>query len=177
MMDPLILNVISIASLFVGVIALIQAACYNHSAKETNKRTEQMQNHMDQMQKYMENMINHSNLLNMYTFLGVREMLGTDKISSEGTPIISLTKDTVIFTKGIDYSTQNADACKQIIFQSGVMKPKVYGKHVSDFLSSDAKTLKITLRSEVSKSSIEDFMSMSSSLLDFDVSVLHNIHF
>ena len=57
------------------------------------------------------------------------------------------------------------------------MKPKVYGKHVSDFLSSDVKTLKITLRSEVSKSSIEDFMSMSSSLLDFDVSVLHNIHF
>ena len=171
MMDPLILNVISIASLVVGVIALIQAACYNYSAKKTNKRTEQMQNHMDQMQKYMENMINHSNLLNMYTFLGVREMLGTDKISSEGTPIISLTKDTVIFTKGIDYSTQNADACKQIIFQSGVMKP------ISDFLSSDAKTLKITLRSEVSKSSIEDFMSMSSSLLDFDVSVLHNIHF
>lgn len=69
MMDPLILNVISIASLVVGVIALIQAACYNYSAKKTNKRTEQMQNHMDQMQKYMENMINHSNLLNMYTFL------------------------------------------------------------------------------------------------------------
>lgn len=58
MMDPLILNVISIASLVVGVIALIQAACYNYSAKKTNKRTEQMQNHMDQMQKYMENMIN-----------------------------------------------------------------------------------------------------------------------
>ena len=53
MMDPLILNVISIASLVVGVIALIQAACYNYSAKKTNKRTEQMQNHMDQMQKYM----------------------------------------------------------------------------------------------------------------------------
>lgn len=171
-MDPL-----SIAGLVVGILALLQAAYYNHSAKKTNKRTEQMQNHMDQVQKYMENMINHSNLLNMYTFLGVREMLGTDKISSEGTIIIPMTKDTVIFTKGVDYSTQNADACKQIIFQSGVMKPKVYGKHVSDFLSSDAKTLKITLRSEITKSSIEDFMSMSSSLLNFDISVLHNIHF
>lgn len=172
MMDPL-----SIAGLVVGILALLQAAYYNHSAKKTNKRTEQMQNHIDQVQKYMENMINHSNLLNMYTFLGVREMLGTDKISSEGTIIIPMTKDTVIFTKGVDYSTQNADACKQIIFQSGVMKPKVYGKQVSDFLSSDTKTLKITLRSEISKSSIEDFMSMSSSLLNFDISVLHNLHF
>ncbi len=172
MMDPL-----SIAGLVVGILALLQAAYYNHSAKKTNKRTEQMQNHIDQVQKYMENMINHSNLLNMYTFLGAREMLGTDKISSEGTIIIPMTKDTVIFTKGVDYSTQNADACKQIIFQSGVMKPKVYGKQVSDFLSSDTKTLKITLRSEISKSSIEDFMSMSSSLLNFDISVLHNLHF
>lgn len=172
MMDPL-----SIAGLVVGILALLQAAYYNHSAKKTNKRTEQMQNHIDQVQKYMENMVNHSNLLNMYTFLGVREMLGTDKISSEGTIIIPMTKDTVIFTKGVDYSTQNADACKQIIFQSGVMKPKVYGKQVSDFLSSDTKTLKITLRSEISKSSIEDFMSMSSSLLNFDISVLHNLHF
>ena len=36
---------------------------------------------------------------------------------------LSFTKDTVVFIKGLDYAVQNSDSCKEIIFQSGVMKP------------------------------------------------------
>lgn len=164
------MDLLSICGLIVGILALIQAYIYNRSANQLNERTVQMQ-------KYVENMINHSNLLNMYTFLGVREILGNDKNSDGTIQKLSLTKDTVVFIKGLDYAVQNSDSCKEIIFQSGVMKPKVYGEKVLDFLNSDEKTLKITLKSEISKSSIEDFMSMFSSLLTYDISVLHNIHF
>lgn len=159
-MDPL-----SIAGLAVGIVALIQAAYYNHSANKLNKRTEQMQ-------KYVENTINHSNLINMYTFLSVRDMAKDIK----ETPIL-LTKDTVIFNKSTTYSQDNSDKCKQIIFESGVMKPKVYGDKVTKFLSNNEQTLKINLRSEMNKSSIEQFMSMSAKLLEYDICVLHNIHF
>lgn len=164
------MDLLSICGLIVGTLALIQAYIYNQSANQLNERTVQMQ-------KYVENMINHSNLLNMYTFLGVREILGNDKNADGTIQKLSFTKDTVVFIKGLDYAVQNSDNCKEIIFQSGVMKPKVYGEKVLAFLNSDEKTLKITLKSEISKSSIEDFMSMSSSLLTYDISVLHNIHF
>ena len=159
-MDP-----ISIAGLVVGIGALIQAALYNRSANKLNKQTEQMQ-------KYVENTINHSNLINMYTFLSVRDMAKDTK----GTPI-SLAKDTVIFNKRATYSQSNSDTCKKIIFESGVIKPKVYGEKVTEFLNNNEQTLKITLKSELCKASIEQFMSMSAELLEYDICVLHNIHF
>jgi len=110
------MDLLSICGLIVGILALIQAYIYNRSANQLNERTVQMQ-------KYVENMINHSNLLNMYTFLGVREILGNDKNADGTIQKLSFTKDTVEFIKGLDYAVQNSDSCKEIIFQSGVMKP------------------------------------------------------
>ncbi len=168
-MDPL-----SIAGLIVGICALVQAALYNHSAKKLNKQTEKIQ---AQTQKYVENIINHSNLINMYTFLKVREIAETANASLNNHIHLSMTKDTVIFTKSITYSKNNATQCEQIIFKSGVMKPRVYGKGVSNFLRTEEQTHKITLRYELSRDDIEHFMEMSAALLEYDICVLHNIHF
>lgn len=164
------MEAISIAGFIIGAIAVLQAAWYNHSANKLNKRTEQMQ-------KYIENTINHSNLINMHTFLSIRELLKNNTVSSADTVTISLAKDTVIFNKSAAYSKNNADKCKQIIFESGVIKSKVYGNAVSHFLATDEPELKITLKSELSKKDIEKFMSMSAHLLEYDICVLHNIHF
>ena len=165
------MDLLSIIGLIVGIGALIQAAWYNHSANKLNKRTEQLQ-------KYVENTITHSNLINMYTFLSVRDMAEyINAASPNGKVAISLTKDTVIFNKSLDYSQNNSNKCKQIIFESGVIKPKVYGDKVTEFLNNDEQTLKITLKYELSKESIEQFISMSAKLLEYDICVLHNIHF
>lgn len=164
-MDPL-----SIAGLLVGIIALIQAAWYNHSANILNKKTEQMQN-------YIENTINHSNLINMYSFLSIRDISKTKISSDNDIETLSFVKDTIIFNKGTYYSKTNAEECQKIIFDSGVIKPKLYSNEITSFLKNDTRTLKITLKSELSKGNIENFLSMSAKLLDYNITLLHNIHF
>lgn len=164
-MDPL-----SIAGIIVGAAALIQAAWYNYSAEKFNKRTVQMQ-------KYVENMITHSNLFNMYTFLEIREMTRKDQDNVAGKQVVSLAKDTITFNKSIDYSNINADKCKDIIFESGTVKPKVYGDKISAFLNSSDQVLKITLKFELTKEGVDRFISMTARLLEYDICVLHNMHF
>ena len=164
-------NLLSIVSLIVGIGALIQAYRYQRSANEVNKRTKQIQ-------KYIETVLNHSNLINMYMFLSIRDMAKDIKvISTNKNAPLSLKKDTITFSKGIDYSKDNSEKCKQIIFESNLMKYKLNINSVTEFLNNDEQTLKIPLKFELGKEDIEQFMSMSAELLEYDICVLHNIHF
>lgn len=164
------MDLLSISGLIVGICALIQAAYYNHAANKLNKHTEQMQ-------KSIETTINYTNLINMYTFLKVREISNTANQSSDKNMVISMVKDTIIFNKSAEYSNKNAKKCKEIIFQSGLIKPYLYEEKISHFLCSNEQMLNITLRFELSHSNLEYFLSMATHLLNYNITVLHSIYF
>ena len=65
----------------------------------------------------------------------------------------------------------------KIIHESNLIKEKAYGQSIEDFLQNNAKKIEVTLKSEIDKDTINDFLRMVNSLLDYNIFVFHNIHF
>lgn len=76
-------------------------------------------------------------------------------MESDRANAVSLIKDTIIFNKRVNYSKSNAVICEQITFNSNIIKFKVYGEKISEFLAGDEQTLDKTLKSQLSKNDME----------------------
>lgn len=161
--------IINIFSLLIGIAGAAFGACAIFQSYKYNKQTEQIQ-------KHIENILNNSTFLNTYTFLNVRELIKEYNRLSDKENII-IFKDTIIFNKAFDYSKDNSKKCLDIIYNTNIIKFKVFGDDIKTFLNNNESTLHITLRSDLQLEDIDKFLNMSSELLNYGVCVLHNIHF
>lgn len=154
------MDIVGIIGLVVGMAALLQAYLYNRSANKTNEETRRIQKHIQKM-------VDYNNLVNISSFLNIRDLK-----QSSG---IILKKDVVIFEKGASYLKSTAAICEKIIFDSNIVKMRVYGEQIFNFLNSDEETLKITLKFEISQKEIKSFLYMASELLKYDVCILYTM--
>lgn len=160
-------NYIGIIASFVGIIvsimAIIQASHYKRASDKLNQKTEQIQ-------QFIKQSIIQSNFINMYTFIGMRESIESN------TQSVSLYKDKITFMKS-NYNDSDYDKCIKIIYESNLIKENAYSQTIADFLHSDNEKVIVSLKSEINKNTINDFLKMVNSLLDYNIYVFHNIHF
>lgn len=153
----------SIVGIIVGIMAIIQAFHYKQASDKLNQKTEQIQ-------QFIKQSIIQSNFINMYTFIGMRESIESN------TQSVSLYKDIITFMKS-NYNDSDYDKCIKIIYESNLIKENACGETIADFLHSDKEKVIVSLKSEINKNTINDFLKMVNSLLDYNIYVFHNIHF
>ena len=104
MIDYIRQNWLSILSIILAILALVQADKNNKSA--------------ERLSTYMTELLAHSNRASAINYVGVRKLVRTVGDTSG----ISLHKDEVVFLKAPAYTEENAGKCQQIMLDSGIIK-------------------------------------------------------